>query len=99
MTQSVVQILTAYANQAAAVALSTPQGGIPESNFTALATTSATGHSPAPEYCWTNGWLDDTIIALFESDTTKYTVTRFPNRQAFNALSTHVPTLYPYLGT
>jgi hypothetical protein len=71
---------------------------VPESNFSALATTSATGHAAAASHCWTNGWIDDDIIALFEADTTKYVVTRFPNRQAFSALGAYSPTLYPYLG-
>jgi hypothetical protein len=56
------------------------------------------GTPQRPSHCWTNGWIDDDIIALFEADTTKYTVTRFPNRQAFNALGAYSPTLYPYLG-
>lgn len=104
MTQSVVQIITAIANQAAAIALSTPvvelpEVGLPQASFTAMATTSATGHGPAPTHCWTNGWMDDTLIALFEADVSKYIVTRFPNRQALNALSAYSPTLYPYLGT
>jgi hypothetical protein len=71
---------------------------VPESNFSALATTNATGHAASPSHCWTNGWMDDSIIALFEADTTKYVVTRFPNRQAFSALAAYSPTLYPYLG-
>lgn len=98
MTQSVVQIITVVANQAAAIALSTPSGGVAECSFAAMATTDASGHAAAPSHCWSNGWIDDSIIALFEADTTKYTVTRFPNRQAFNALGAYSPTLYPYLG-
>jgi hypothetical protein len=99
MTESVVQIITAFANQAYAVALSTPEGDVPQSNFEALATTDPSGHSESPTHCWTNGWIRDDIIALFEADTTKFTVTRFPNRQAFNALAAYSPQLYPYLGT
>lgn len=98
MTQSIVQIITSIANQAYSVALATPEGGVPESNFTAVATTNATGHAPSPSHCWMNGWIDDSLIALFEADTTKYTVTRFPNRQALSALTAYSPPLYAYLG-
>lgn len=92
------QIVTAYSNQAAAVALATPVGGVPASNFTALATTDPSGHSASPTHCWTSGWLDENIAALFAADPVNYTVTSFGTRQAFQALSTHVPQLYPYLG-
>ncbi len=95
------QIVTPYANQAAAVALSTPAsppGAVPQSNFTALATTNATGHSASPTHCWTSGWLDANIVALFVAQPANYDVTSFGTRQAFQALATHVPTLYPYLG-
>lgn len=92
------QIVTPLANQAAAIALSTPQGGIPQSLFVAMATTNATGHSPTATHCWTSGWIDENIIALFVADPANYDVTSFGTRQAFQALATHTPTLYPYLG-
>jgi hypothetical protein len=95
---SVVQIITAYANLSAATALSTPQGGVAQAAFVPL-TSSSTQHAPAPNYCWNNGWMDDNIIALFEADASKYTVTRFSNRNSFQALAVYTPTLYPYLGT
>jgi hypothetical protein len=98
MTQVVVQIVTTFANRANAITLSTPAGGVPESNFTAPATTDPTGHGAAPTHCWCNGFMDDFIIALFQADTVNYQVTFYPNRNPWPALSGHTPILYPYLG-
>lgn len=97
MTQSVTQIITAYANLAYATALSTPAGGVPECSFQPL-TTNATGHSASPTHCWDNGWKDDDINGLFDADPSKFVVTRFSNRNAFAALAAYSPTLYPWLG-
>lgn len=97
MSESVIQIVTPIANQAAAIQLSV-LNGVPQSTFSALATTDSTGHGPSPTHCWCNGPMDDAIIALFEADTVNYRVTRYPNRNPWPALSTYSPTLYPYLG-
>lgn len=98
MTQTVCQIVTAYSNKDAATALSVPPGGVAEASFEANATTDSTGHSASPTHCWSNGPMDDSIIALFTADPVTYAVTYFPNRNPWPALSTHNPVLYPYLG-
>lgn len=92
-------IITALENQAEAVALSTYQG-VPQSEFTAMATTDSSGHAPAPSHCFGNGWFEDTIVALFEADPVKYTVLPAADRYRSVAtmLSEHNPALFQYLG-
>lgn len=98
MAETVVQIVTAYANKAAAISLSTPAGGIPAASFAGSATTNSTGHSASPTHCWSNGPMDDALIAQFVAEPSTYTVTFYPNRNPWPALSGHIPVLYPYLG-
>lgn len=98
MTDVVRQIITPIANQAAAIALSIPEGSTqPQVPFVAMATTDPTGGGASPTHCWGNGWIDSVIAARFEADPVNYVVTSFPNRQARQALLTHVPQLYEWI--
>jgi hypothetical protein len=95
MTQIARSVITEMANLEDAIAMSVVNGQA-QFAFSARAITNPTGYGE-PTHCWASGYVDESVIALYEADPRFFVSTKV-GRYAKQALAEHEPVLYTWKG-